>query len=236
MPKEENKFKKWVKKLEKKYNTKIICLFGDIDDFMYNMFVRQLRNIDKNIESGLSITIVFHTLGGDADIAIKISDVIRNHKCKFISVVPIVANSAGTHIAIGTDKVILGKYAYLTAFDSMMGNIALNNMIDFDLDRCTNVKDYNKIKEALKEKKIARDELDKMFLLRYSERTIDKVNCLMLEHDHCHDYPLSYKMIKSTGITHIHQENLSKLYHKMVDKYYDCVGSNNFFYKDSILH
>lgn len=213
---------KWIKNIEKKYNTKIIVLFGEFTDYVYDMFIRQLREIDTFILNHAWITIVIHTNGGDADVALKIADVMRKHKCRFRVVVPINAGSAGAYIGMSADELILGSYAYLTPFDTVMGNISLKNITDFDLDRCITTKDFNRVKEARHEKHIAMKKIQQMFHNRYPQETIDKIYYLFIEHSTSHDHPIGYDdIVTATGVTHIHQQPLCKWFHRLVQYYID---------------
>jgi len=215
------KCKKWIQKIEKKYDTKVICICGEFTDNLYEMFVRQLTKVEKERRKGDWITIVMHSLGGDADVAFKIMDIMRKHKCRFSVVVPINASSAGAEVAMNADKLIIGKYTYLTAFDTHVGGIALKNVFDAKLERCTSLKDYHKLKEARNYKSVSRNELDKMFQHRYSKEVIDNLQTLFVNHNTSHEYPISYEEIISTGVTHVEQRKINKWFYKIVYHYTD---------------
>lgn len=231
------KCKGWIKKIEKKYDTKVICIFGEFTDYLYDMFIRQLRKVEKQRRRDDWITIIIHSNGGDADIAYKIMDVMRNHKCKFCAVVPMNALSAGAEIAMNADKLIIGRYAYLSAFDTQLGNVALKNVIDVELEKCNSLKDYHKVKEAQHYKEISRRELDKMFEPRYSKEVIDKLESLFLLRPAAHENPISYKDVVDTGVTHVKQCKVKDWFHKIVAHYIDGEYNDGFrfeFYQSRI--
>ena len=227
----DKKAKKWMQKIEKKYDTKLIFVFGEFTDYMYDMFIRQLRKVEKVRKKDDWITVLIHSTGGDADVAYKIMDVTRRHKCKFWGIVPINAASAGAEIAMNMNRLTLGINAYLTAFDTCMGSISLKNITDFDLKRCKRVKDFNKVKEALYYSDIAKSELNKMFSERYNEDIICNLEKLFIQHNSSHETPISFDQIKETGVTHVNQKQVNDWFHKLTSYFIDGERKDEFIYK-----
>lgn len=221
------KVEKYIKKIEKRYNTTLICLFGELNDRKYEMFVRQMRNIDKNTPISKWIYLLLHSEeGGDAAVALKISYIMRTHKCKFRCIIPLSASSAGSQIAFSADEVVMDKYSFFTPFDTQMGGIALRNIEDYPLDNCKSIRDYHRIKEALADREISINELHRTFQKRYSKEMIKKIDSLMVNHNTSHDHPIGYQDFLRIGLTHITCKKLYKHFYSLVDMYTDLINPN----------
>ena len=75
------------------------------------------------------LTLVLHTLGGCAVSSVMIADAVR-HFDDVTAVVPYMALSGGTIIALGARRIELGKNAALSAVDPMIGGVRARHIPD----------------------------------------------------------------------------------------------------------
>ena len=75
------------------------------------------------------LTLVLHTLGGCAVSSVMIADAVR-HFDDVTAVIPYMALSGGTIIALGARRIELGKNAALSAVDPMIGGVRARHIPD----------------------------------------------------------------------------------------------------------
>jgi hypothetical protein len=115
-----------IQQLEKEQNSRLITyVTGDRQPFatriagdVVPLLSRHLEEIGK-VEK---ISLFLYTSGGDMLAPIRIVKLIRNHCDTFEVLVPYKAHSAGTLIALGADKIVMGKLGELTPVDPTTGH------------------------------------------------------------------------------------------------------------------
>lgn len=116
-----------IKKIEDQRNSRIIVyITGDrqpfvtrIADDVIPIFNRHLENIIKTTEprENLKISLFLYTRGGDMVAPLRLVKLIRSYCNEFEVLVPYRCHSAGTLIALGADKIAMGKLGELSPVD-----------------------------------------------------------------------------------------------------------------------
>lgn len=116
--------KEIITQLEKEQETRIITyITGDRQPFPTQIsgeVIPLLSNQLEKIVSSKRISLFLYTAGGDMLAPIRIAKLIRNHCNEFEVLVPYKAHSAGTLIALGADRIVMGKLGELTPVDPSM--------------------------------------------------------------------------------------------------------------------
>ncbi len=115
-----------IKKLESDRKSRLICYInGDRIPFATRIAsdsVPLLSNILDKIGKVDKISLFLYTAGGDMLTPIRIVKLIRNHCKNFEVLVPYKANSAGTLISMGADKIVMSELGELTPVDPTTGH------------------------------------------------------------------------------------------------------------------
>lgn len=115
-----------IQQLEKEQDSRLITyITGDRQPFatriagdVVPLLSRHLEKIGKTKK----ISLFLYTSGGDMLAPIRIVKLIRNHCDTFEVLVPYKAHSAGTLIALGADRIVMGKLGELTPVDPTTGH------------------------------------------------------------------------------------------------------------------
>jgi hypothetical protein len=110
-----------VQKLEKTIGLPVWLLIqggGEEWDILGDMVVSALRTARKmGLQRGQRVALLIDSRGGLARIAYEIAMLFRRHCGGFIAIVPRIAKSAATLLALGADEIILGEYGELGPLD-----------------------------------------------------------------------------------------------------------------------
>lgn len=110
-----------VQQLQKFRHSKIIAyITGDRKPFATRVADDVVPILNEHLEQigqQKKISMYLYTRGGDMIAPIKIIKLLRNHTDELEIIVPYRAHSAGTLIALGADKIVMGKLAELSPVD-----------------------------------------------------------------------------------------------------------------------
>jgi len=115
-----------IKKIEENRGSRIITYINgnrdpfatQIGDDVIPIINEHLENIGKTEKIGLFL----FTRGGNMMTPIRIVKLIRNHANTFEVMIPFLAQSAGTLLALGADRIIMGKLGELSPVDPKTGH------------------------------------------------------------------------------------------------------------------
>lgn len=124
--KKSSKRSKMIQDIEKSRNSRLICyITGDrkpfntkIADDVIPIFAKHLEKIGKQ----RIISFFLYTRGGDMITPIRLIKLIRSYAERVEIIVPYRAHSAGTLIAIGADKIVMGRLGELSPVDPTTGH------------------------------------------------------------------------------------------------------------------
>lgn len=115
-----------IKTLEKQRGSRLISyVTGDRAPFATRIagdIVPLLSNLLEKIGKIKRISLFLYTSGGDMLAPIRIVKLIRNHCEDFEILIPYKAHSAGTLIAMGANRIVMGKLGELTPVDPTTGH------------------------------------------------------------------------------------------------------------------
>jgi len=118
--------KELIQQLEKEQNSRLITyITGDRQPFATRIAGDVVPLLSRHLEKigkAKKISLLLYTSGGDMLAPIRIVKLIRNHCDTFEVVVPYKAHSAGTLIALGADKIVMGKLGELSPVDPTTGH------------------------------------------------------------------------------------------------------------------
>lgn len=114
------------------------------------------------------IALVLDSLGGYAEPAYQIATLLRNHCGKFVVVVPRIAKSAATLLALGADEILMGRHAELGPLDAQK----------FDVERERTRSALDEVQSLERLHAFALDAIDSSMLLLIS-RTGKKLDFLL---------------------------------------------------------
>lgn len=110
-----------IQQLQKSRNTKIITyITGDRKPFATRVADDVIPILNEHLEKighQPKLSLYLYTRGGDMIAPIKIIKLLRNHTDELEVIIPYRAHSAGTLIALGADKIVMGKLAELSPVD-----------------------------------------------------------------------------------------------------------------------
>lgn len=116
-----------IQKIEKARNARLIVyITGDrqpfatrIADDVIPIFNRHLENIAKTEKSkeSLKVSLLIYSRGGDMVAPLRIVKLIRSYADEFEVLVPYRCHSAATLIALGADKIVMGRLGELSPVD-----------------------------------------------------------------------------------------------------------------------
>ena len=86
-----------------------VVIRGDVVEQVYE----QLAAIGKHTE----IDLFLHSVGGETEVPWRLITLIREFCDRFVVLIPAVAHSAATHIAMGADEIIMGPLSELSPVD-----------------------------------------------------------------------------------------------------------------------
>ncbi|MEK6657039.1 MAG: hypothetical protein AABY58_06305 [Nitrospirota bacterium] len=115
-----------IEQIEKHRKSRLISyITGDrqpfatkIADDVIPMFERHLQKVGESN----TISLFLYTRGGDMLAPIRLAKLIRNYCKNFEVIVPYRAHSAGTLLAMGADKIVMGKMSELSPVDPSTGH------------------------------------------------------------------------------------------------------------------
>jgi len=107
-----------LKSIEKMRNSRIISYisYSPIDDYVLVPLYKQLCSIGKTEK----IDLFLNSYGGAVDTPYKIVNLIREFCDNFSVIIPFVAKSAATMVAIGADEIVMGPISELGPIDPLV--------------------------------------------------------------------------------------------------------------------
>ena len=115
-----------IQQLEKEQNTRLITyITGDRQPFATRIAGDVVPLLSRHLEKigkVKKISLFLYTSGGDMLAPIRIVKLTRNHCDTFEVLVPYKAHSAGTLVALGADRIVMGKLGELTPVDPTTGH------------------------------------------------------------------------------------------------------------------
>ena len=107
-----------LRSIEKARDSRVISYisYSPMDDYVLIPLYKQLCSIGKTER----IDLFLHSYGGSVDIPYKIVSLIREFCNHFSVIIPFVAKSAATMIAIGADEIIMGPTSELGPIDPLV--------------------------------------------------------------------------------------------------------------------
>lgn len=131
----------------------------------------------------------------------------RNEANQIIMIVPEIAVSTGSQLALSGSKLVMGKLANITPFDDQFREMGvkqlqriMRNKEKYNLKGLT-LKECDAIVQSKNMRKITKKELEELLTRqRYDAETIKNVKKLFLNHKLYHTYPITIDMIKATGL------------------------------------
>lgn len=115
-----------IQQLEKEQDSRLITyITGDGQPFATRIAGDVVPLLSRHLEKigkVKKISLFLYTSGGDMLAPIRIVKLIRNHCDIFEILVPYKAHSAGTLIALGADRIVMGKLGELTPVDPTTGH------------------------------------------------------------------------------------------------------------------
>lgn len=107
-----------LRSIEKARDSRVISYisYSPMDDYVLIPLYKQLCSIGKTER----IDLFLHSYGGSVDIPYKIVNLIREFCDHFSVIIPFVAKSAATMIAIGADEIIMGPTSELGPIDPLV--------------------------------------------------------------------------------------------------------------------
>jgi hypothetical protein len=107
-----------LKSIEKARNSRVVSYisYSPMDDYVLVPLYKQLYSIGKTER----IDLLLHSYGGVVDIPYKIVNLIREFCDHFSVIIPFVAKSAATMIAIGADEIVMGPTSELGPIDPLV--------------------------------------------------------------------------------------------------------------------
>jgi len=103
--------------VEKKFNTKALLYFTGTSSIRLNhadYFLSLLNNIGKQD----SIHLILISNGGESTGSLRIANIIKHFTDNLVIMVPFIAASAATNLALAANKIIMTPAGFLTAIDS----------------------------------------------------------------------------------------------------------------------
>ncbi len=108
--------------------------FGHARTSMTSNDIPSFESILNSVSGADQINLLLHSPGGDATIVEKMVDMCRSHlsgeHCKFRVIVPNIAKSAATVLALGADKILMGYCSELGPIDPQV-QIAVSGVIQW---------------------------------------------------------------------------------------------------------
>jgi ClpP class serine protease len=98
-----------------------VLRFGHARTSMHTIDIPNIETVLQSLAGAEQINLLVHSPGGDGTITEKIIDICRSHlignKRKLRVIVPNIAKSAATILALGTDEIIMGYTSELGPID-----------------------------------------------------------------------------------------------------------------------
>ena len=115
-----------ISELEERMSSKIICyLTGDRPNMPTQIapdVIYRFRRLLEQIGEVESIALFLYSRGGDTNVPWRLVNLIREYCKRLIVLVPFRAHSAATMIALGADRIYMGKMAELSPIDPKVVN------------------------------------------------------------------------------------------------------------------
>jgi len=214
--------KELIKNLQDIRKTKIVTYITSdrpgitamIDDSMLREFYDHLKPI-----KGSDIDLFLYSRGGASIVAWAIVNLIREFSKKFCVIVPYRAHSCATAIAIGADKIIMGKLAELGPVDPTIQSIKKGERLDVSVEDMSgyinflknkfeikaedqSIKAFEKLTDeaspltlgrAYREYIKAREDTKKLLSFAYEDKQIDKIVEILVEKLYSHYHLINRK-------------------------------------------
>lgn len=115
-----------LKSIEKMRDSRLISYisYSPIDDYVLVPLYKQLCSIGKTER----IDLFLNSYGGAVDTPYKIVNLIREFCDKFSVIIPFVAKSAATMVAIGSDEIVMGPISELGPIDPLVRHPLYNDL------------------------------------------------------------------------------------------------------------
>jgi hypothetical protein len=115
-----------LKSIEKIRNSRIISYisYSPMDDYVLVPLYRQLCSIGKTER----IDLFLNSYGGAVDTPYKIVNLLREFCDNFSVIIPFVAKSAATMVAIGADEIVMGPISELGPIDPLVRHPLYNDL------------------------------------------------------------------------------------------------------------
>jgi hypothetical protein len=120
--------------LIKRYYVILFQLAEDIDRGLVRDIQRQLDEIITTAPAQTEIDVWIESFGGDAHAAYKLAIDLRSRCCKLRAVIPDIAKSAATLLALGMDEIFMGAAAELGPLDLQISHPDREEVIISALD------------------------------------------------------------------------------------------------------
>ena len=109
-----------IKDLEKTLGVKVIAYWTSHRGNVCANDVVALFEVLEKLGPGKEISMFIKSDGGDVEVPLRITHLIRNYFDRVTALVPMECASAATMIALGADQIKMGPLAHLTAIDSSL--------------------------------------------------------------------------------------------------------------------
>jgi ClpP class serine protease len=108
--------------LEKEFDSDVIFFFGPIYSGLIKFFRDFVEDLKKTADTHNNLTIFLNSIGGEAETAEKLVEIIRFHYDKIYFVIPDAAFSAGTIFCLSGDKIYMDYSSSLGPIDPQIYN------------------------------------------------------------------------------------------------------------------
>lgn len=186
----------------------IMCTELD-DHFLHKImkFFQMLKDDEKLVYIILHIT--SGGLSSDCTIISRIfrDYLSRNETNRIVMVVPEIAVSTGSYLALNGSQLIMGRLAHITPFDDQFREMGvkqlqriMRNKDKYNIKGLT-LKECDAIVQSKNMRKITKKEIDELLTYqKYNVDTIKNVKNLFLKHKLYHTYPITISMVRDTGL------------------------------------
>ncbi|MEZ4454902.1 MAG: hypothetical protein R3B09_35960 [Nannocystaceae bacterium] len=147
----------------------------------------QLRRLSEDEH----VTVVLHTLGGCMVSSVMIADALRRFRSS-TAVVPYMALSGGTIIALSAQRIELGRNAALSAVDPMIGGVRARHIGDDDPSLRDTAREY--------ETAIRRYVHETLALHLQSPEAVDRALTVFMGEEAPHEWPIRAPELAALGL------------------------------------
>jgi hypothetical protein len=213
-----------IKKLEEETGSRVICyVTGDRPNLVHNVAHDAIRYIYNHLlefskESCEKISLYLYSRGGDTTVPWKMVNMIREFCKEFYVLVPYKAHSAATLIALGADKILMGKMGELSPIDPSVANpFNPDNPLNPHLKLPISVEDVTAYISLLKEKVGLKDPIN---IIETFNKLPEKIHPLALgnvNRSHSQIRSLASKLLK---LHSTEEKKIEKIVDYLTEKLY----------------